>query len=66
MARTDKDEHATDGMHTTFRLERQSRQPQRDRVAFEADLALDSDAPTRLPKYRTHPARNTERWLVAR
>lgn len=41
MSRTVKNEHPSDGFHVGHRLERQARQPQRDRVAFAADLALD-------------------------
>jgi hypothetical protein len=43
MARTAKWEHASDSWHIGHRLERQARQPQRDRAAFSADLALDED-----------------------
>lgn len=57
MARTDKDEHTTDGIHITHRLERQARQPQRNKVAFHQDLALDSDTLVRTIRYRTHPVR---------
>lgn len=44
MARTVKAEyHSPDGWHIGKRLERQARQPQRDRAAFAADLALDAE-----------------------
>jgi hypothetical protein len=43
VAQTVKWEHRTDSFHLNHRLERQARQPQRDRVAFDADLALDQD-----------------------
>ena len=43
MARTCKWEHRTDSYHTNHRLERQARQPQRDRAAFAADLQLDEE-----------------------
>jgi hypothetical protein len=43
MARTSKHEHPSDGFHIGHRLARQARQPQRDRVAFAADLRLDDE-----------------------
>lgn len=43
MARTDKWEHVTDSWHINHRIERQARQPQRNRDAFLADLMLDDD-----------------------
>lgn len=44
MSRTDKYEHhSPDTFRIGFKLERQARQPQRDRVAFAADLALEGN-----------------------
>lgn len=43
MARTWKDEHPSDGAHIGPRIERKLRQPQRNRVAFLADLDLDEE-----------------------
>ena len=45
MARTFKSEWSRpDGWHITKRMDRKARQPQRDRVAFDADLAADAEA----------------------
>lgn len=43
MARTAKWEHESDPIRQVWRQERCARQPQRNRVAFAADLALDEE-----------------------
>jgi hypothetical protein len=43
MARTAKWEHPSDSIRQRQAEERCARTPQRDRVAFEADLALDAE-----------------------
>jgi hypothetical protein len=49
MSRTWKNEHPSDGAHIGPRIERKLRQPQRNREAFWADMALDDDVQ---PEYR--------------
>ena len=55
MSRTFKDEHRTDGYHIGHRLERQARQPQRNRRAFAADLALDETSTSTSTVTRRRP-----------